>query len=259
MRLNFTVNAEELVAELENFKQEAKKAIEDGVKSVAEMTHAKITELAQSKLHQTRSIYTDNLDFKEVSPGVWLITLDQPALWIEEGRKSGDMTEDLLRKGAKISADGHRYKAIPFEQSKSPSKASPYQTNLIAKIKAAIKAENVVRQSNKKELLTYKKLQVDEKGSPRLGLVDRLKVSSSMPSSRASYETLAGLAFYQTKTKSGKVRRDVMTFRIVSDKHKGSKWIHPGREPSNFFEEALAWADRQFEDVILPEIMNRFK
>lgn len=78
MRLNFLVDADSIVAELQNFKQEAKKAIEDGVKALAASTHAKVKEFASSKLSTTRKMYMDNLDFQEVQPGIWVVSLDAP-------------------------------------------------------------------------------------------------------------------------------------------------------------------------------------
>jgi len=246
--LKFFINAEEIAATMKEFKVEVQAALEESVRGVAAMTHAKVTELAQQKLGQTRKIYTDNLDFKEVSPNVWVVSLDQPAMWIEEGRKSGDMTEDLLRKGAHISKEGNRYKAIPFDQAKKPSQTSGFEKNLIAKLKSELKKAGI----------PYKKLEFNPDGSPRIGRLHTLNISSAYPSPRASHEALAGVNIYQSKTASGNVRRDIMTFRIVSDKHKGSKWVHPGREASKFFEEALAWSEQEFEQNILPSILARF-
>jgi hypothetical protein len=246
--LKFFINAEEIAATMKEFKAEVQLALEESVRGVAAMTHAKVTELAQQKLGQTRKIYTDNLDFQEVAPNVWVVSLDQPALFIEDGRKSGDMTEDLLRKGAHIAKDGSRYKAIPFDQAKPPSQTSGFEKGLIAKLKSELKKAGI----------PYKKLELDKSGSPRIGRLHTLNISSMKPTSRASHAALAGVNIYQTKTAGGNVRRDIMTFRIVSDKHRGSKWIHPGREASKFFEQALAWAEQEWEQSILPSILARF-
>lgn len=248
MNLKFFINAEELAKSLNEFKEEAQKALEEGVRQLSVMTHAKVVELAQEKLKSTRKTYTDNLDYEEVSPGVWVVSLDKPALWIEEGRKSGDMTEDLLRKNAKVSKDGSRYKSIPFEHSKPPSQMDPFSRMLVDKVKFELKKANI----------PFKKLELDPKGSPRLGKLHTLNISSPFPSSRASHEALHGLTIYQTMGPKGKVRRDILTFRTVSDKHKGKKWIHPGKEGEKFFEKALEWAEKEWETSILPEIMSRF-
>lgn len=249
MNLKFFVNAEQLASQMNSFKEEAQKAIEDAVKQLSAMTHAKVVELAQEKLKTTRKIYTNNLDYAEVAPGVWVVSLDQPALWIEEGRKSGSMVEDLLRNNAKTAKDGSRYKAIPFEHSKKPSEMDPFARNLVAKIKSELKKANI----------PFKKLELNPDGSPRTGKLHTMNISSPHPSSRASHEALAGLTIYQTKTSKGNVRRDIMTFRVVSSKHEGKKWIHPGRDGEKFFEKALEWAEKEWESSILPQIMERFK
>jgi hypothetical protein len=249
MNLKFFVNAEEIANQLKAFKEEARAAIEEGVKQLSSMTHAKVTELAQEKLSSTRKIYTDNLEYREVIPGLWVVSLDKPAMWIEEGRKSGDMTEDLLRKGAHTAKDGSRYKAIPFDYGKPPSQMDPFTRNLVAKIKFELKKSGI----------PFKKLELDAKGSPRIGKLHTMDISSPHPSSRASHPALSGLTIYQNKTAGGKVRRDIMTFRMVSDKHKGKKWIHPGRDAEKFFEQALAWAEEQWEREVLPQIMEKFK
>ncbi len=249
MNLKFFIDAEALAATLKEFKEEAEKAIEEGVKNLAAMTHAKTIELANEKLKTTKKLYTDNLSFQEAAPGVWVVALDEPALWIEEGRKQGDMTEDLLRKGAHTAKDGSRYKAIPFDHGKPSSQQSDFSKGLVAQIKSALKKANI----------PYKKLELDRSGSPRLGKLHTLNIASPFPSSRASHQALAGLNIYQTKTAKGNVRRDIVTFRVVSSKHKGSKWIHPGREASKFMDEALSWAEEKFDSEILPQIMEKFK
>lgn len=246
--LRFMIDAEALASEMKTLKAEVQAALEDSVKALSAMTHAKVVELAQQKLNSTRKIYTDNLEYREVTPGLWVISLDQPALWIEEGRKAGDMTQDLLKEGAHTAKDGSRYKAIPFDYGKPPSQMDPFTRNMVAKIKFELKKKDI----------PFKKLELGPNGSPRIGKLHTLNISSPHPSSRASHPTLHGLNIYQTQDQSGKVRRDILTFRMVSDKHKGSKWIHPGREAEQFFEEALAWAQEEWERNIVPQIMAKF-
>jgi hypothetical protein len=246
--LKFFINAEELAKEMKDFKVEVVQALEDGVRQLSAMTYAKVTELAQEKLTATRKIYTDNLEYKEVSPGLWVVSLDEPALWIEDGRKSGSMLNDLLRKGAKTSKDGHRYKAIPFDHGKPPSQMDPFARMLVAKVRSELK----------KASIPFKKLEYTPEGSPRLGKLHTMNISSPYPSKVASHQALWGLNIYQTKTVGGEVKRDIMTFRMASDAHP-EKWIHPGRPPAEFFETALIWAEKEFEDNILPAILAKFR
>lgn len=210
MNLKFSIDAEAIAQEMKNFKEEVKAELEKGVEYLSKMTHAKVLELAQAKLTTTRKIYTDNVEYREVSPGIWVVSLNSPAMWIEEGRKAGDMTEDLLRKGAHVSKDGSRYKSIPFDYGKPPSQMDGFTRNLVAKIKFELR----------KQSIPFKKLELDSNGSPRVGKLHSMDISSPKPSSRASHDALAGLTIYQTKTASGSVRRDILTFRTVSDKHR---------------------------------------
>lgn len=248
MKLNFFIDAKALAAEMKNFQAEVERAIEDSVKSVAAMTHAKVVELATEKLNTRRRAYLDNLDFEEVVPGVWVISLDDQAMWIEEGRKSGDMTEDLLRKGAKTAKDGSRYKAIPFDQAKPPSQTSQFGKEMVRKLKSELKKYGV----------PYKKLEYNADGSPRIGKLHEFNIESPRPTSRASTPALYGVSIYQSMGKSGRVKRDIMTFRMVSSKHKGTKWIHPGLDGEKFFEQAYEWATQTFEKEILPKIYEKF-
>jgi hypothetical protein len=247
--LKFTINAEEMAAAFGEMKQAVETALTKGVQSLASMTHQKTIELANAKLKSTRKIYTDNLSFEQVAPSIWVVSLSEPALWIEEGRKAGSMVDDLLRKGAKTSKDGNRYKAIPFEHSKPSSQQTSGQKDLVALIKSTLKTYG----------LGVKKIEYDQKGSPRVGRLHSFNINSPFPSPRASTPALFGLTVYQSKTPGGNVRRDVMTFRMVSDKHKGNKWIHPGRDADKFMDAALAWAEKEWEQNVLPSILKEFE
>jgi len=249
INLKFFIDAEALAKEFGELKKQVEEAITLGVKQVASMTYAKTQELASSKLRSTRQLYLDNLSFQEVGQGIWVVSLDQPALWLEEGRKAGDMTEDLLRKNAKIAKDGSRYKAIPFEHGKSPSQTSANALMLVNQIKAELKARKI----------PYKKIEYNADGSPRLGRLHTIRdINSPKPSARASHGALDSLTIYQRRLPSGKIRRDILTFRTVSSKMKGSKWIHPGIEPKKFMDEALEWAEKIFNDEILPSILDKY-
>ena len=51
--------------------------------------------------------------------------------------------------------------------------------------------------------------------------------------------------------------RTFSTFRVVSSKHEGTKWKYPGIEGTHFFEEALQWAEKQWENEILPQLLKK--
>jgi hypothetical protein len=247
--LRFFVDAEAIAKEFGELKKEVEEALTQGVKQVASMTHAKTQELASEKLKSTRQLYLNNLEFKEIEMGIWVVSLDQPALFIEEGRKSGSMIPDLLRRNAKTAKDGSRYKAIPFQHNKPPSQTPRKSEEIVSLVKSELKARNI----------PYKKIEYNADGSPRLGRLHVIKdIQSPRPSARASHGVLDSLTIYQTKLPSGKIRRDIMTFRVASTKHEGSKWIHPGMEGKKFMDEALEWAEKIFNDEILPSILEKY-
>jgi len=75
---------------------------------------------------------------------------------------------------------------------------------------------------------------------------------------------LQGIRVYQKRVKDdstghSKVSRGIMTFRVASSKHKGTgRWVHPGLQARNFFDEAADWALEQWEKRIVPDILTRF-
>jgi len=248
--LKLFINAAEIAAMFEDVKKEVEQAVTEGVGKLAAMTHARTIELANAELNSTRKLYTDNLDFQQITDGVWVVTLDEPAMFIEEGRKSGSMVDDLLRNGAKVGKNGNRYKAIPFEHSKPMSQQTKSSQLLTESIKRQLKAKNI----------PFKKLEYNADGSPRIGKLHSMDLNSPHPTDKASHPALSGLTIYQTQTASGNVRRDIMTFRMVSDKSKkDGKWVHPGLEPKNFMDKAFEDMQEIWERDILPEILKQYE
>lgn len=249
MKLSFYVNADEIVKDLKEMKEDAKKALEDGVRLAAMQTHQYIADLATQKLTTTRQTYLDNLEFKEIADNVYIVALNKPAMWIEEGMKPHSMVDDLLKNGAHQGKNG-RYKAIPFKHNKAPSQMNPFSRNLLAKIKSTMKQHNI----------PYKALEMDPMtGKPKEGKLHTFNITSPYPSAKASHQALHGLAIYQTKMPGGNVRKDIMTFRTVSDSSKAmGKWFHPGLEEKHFFEKAVEWMEQEWNQNIMPSILAKF-
>jgi len=244
--LNFDIDMEELTKEFDSIKEEVAKALQDGAESLANMTHAKVNELATDKLNTRAKTYKDNVTFEEVDKGVWVVTLLEPAMWIEEGLQPYDMKDTHLAKNAKVGKDGQRYKHIPFEHSKKPSEQSEKAQSITNEIKSELKARKI----------PFRKLELGKDGSPRVGLLHRFSVDSGKPSARSKSPTLQNVQVYQNKTASGAVRKDIMTFRTISDK--SDNWQHPGTQAAKIFEEAYSWAESTWEREILPNIMASF-
>jgi len=244
--LNLNIDINELTKEFDSIKKEVQKAIQDGAEALATMTHAKINELATDELNTRAKEYKENLTFEEVQKGIWIVTMLEPGLWVEEGLKPYDMKETHLAKNAKVGKDGKRYKHIPFDKAKPPSQQSESANKLTNQIKEHLRANKI----------PFRKIELNENGSPRLGLLHKFSLPSDKPSARSKDPSLKNVQIYQTKDSTGNIRRDVMTFRTISDN--SDNWQHPGVEAVKLFEKALTWAEREWETKILPDILGSF-
>lgn len=249
MSLKIKIDTDSLAAQCKEFALEAKQELEKGVASLAAITHAKVVELANDELKTSRKDYMDALGFEEVSEGVWVVSVDEKALWIEEGIEPNfDMKPGLLKNG-KVSKKGYKYRVIPFEHSKAPSQMTEAALNIVSEI----------REKLKKEKVPFKSLETDSRGNIKLGKIHSFDWGGKIPG-KGNTPALKNVSIYQTLTKTGNVRRDIMTFRTVSGSPASNgKWIHPGLEAQKFLDQAMDWAIREWEDKILPEIMNKWE
>jgi hypothetical protein len=227
---------------------EVEQDLTKGVAKLAAMTHARILEDSQQELHTSRKKYAQAFDeVQEVSPGVFALTLNQSALWIEEGLPENfDMKPGLL-KNSKTSGNGKKYKVIPFEHSKAPSEMSGYAQKVASRMKTQIEKRGV----------KFHKIEFNKNGSPRMGRLHEFDFKSEIPG-KGNTPIMKGVNIFQSM-RGGKVRRDVMTFRTVTD-GPGSegKFIHPGFTPKHYFEKATEWAVREWETAMLPEILKKW-
>lgn len=248
-KFTLEIDLNELTKEFDNITKEVENDLKEAAQSLSDMTRAKVNELADEKLSSRKKEYTDNLYFEEVEQGVWVITLAEPAMWIEEGVNAGSMVDNLLKKGAKTNKDGQRYKAIPFDHFKKPSQQSP----------KAAEYTQAIKQEMKKKGIPFRKLELGKDGSPRVGMLHRFSIESDKPTNKAKTMALKNVQVYQTKDKAtGTTRRDILTFRIVHDKHKDEGlWMHPGLQGVKIFDEAFDWALNTWEREIVPSILNK--
>lgn len=248
--LKLIVNVDQITKQFDEFKDELKFALEDGVRSLASMTHAKVLSEASENLRSLSQQYTDAVSFEEVEKNLWVVSLDlKKAGWIEEGRKSGFQEELLYGKSSKVSKSGERYAVIPFKHNKNPSQQGENAQNLAQEIKMEMKARKI----------PYKEIETNPDGSPRLGMIHRFNVDSPRLKEHHKDKPLKGVAIYQRKDKSGAVQKDIMTFRVISEKHRQEgKWNHPGRDGEFIFESAFLWAENEWNTNVMPEIMGLF-
>lgn len=251
----------ELVQELEG---QANKALQEGLRDLSAQTYAHIVENVQSKLHTTREKYLKHLHINQDSDGVWVISLDEEAMWIEEGKEPGSMVEDLLSSPkAKTSQDGGKYLSVPFEHSKKSSSQSGPAKSMTAAIKTELQKQGA----------SWSKLETDSKGQPKLGLVRSFDImkepvkkhegpgtgkgkTGQVMQGPTGIPLLQGVRVYQHQM-GNKVSKSVVTFRTVSSKMAGTdRWHHPGIEEKKFLDEAMDWAQEQWETKMKDQIFE---
>jgi len=246
--LKFEIDVNSIASEFGEIKKEVAKDLKQGVSNLASMTHAKTLELADEHLNSLSGMYKDNVSFQQIEDNIWVVTLDEKALWIEEGRKSGFMDELLNGKSAKTNAKGEKYAVIPFEHSKNPSEQSSKARELTNQIKTELKKQGV----------NYRKPEYNADGSPKLGLIKRFNVDSAKLKPTDKNSPLQGVAIYQ-RMEGNKVKRDVMTFRVITERHREEgRWVHPGRPGDKLMDKAFDWAMQTWENEVLPDILGSY-
>jgi len=252
--LSLDINVDQIAAEMEGEVENSRRLIAMSVGRLAAATNQHVVKLAEKKLHSRLAAYKKALSFKEVGENTWVIELDEKALWIEDGKEAGSMLDDLLKSPkAKVSKDGHKYIVVPFEHSKAPQ----HQTAEAQSI------TDMLRKDLKKQGVNFKKLDRNPDGSVREGLVH----SGNHGGPKKPHWTnraLDNVRIYQKGMKNPdgspsldgkgmqKGSRTALTFRIASEKHRGTKWEQPALEGVKIFDEAFEWALQQWETEILP-------
>lgn len=248
--LKFDINIDAIVKDFGDIQKQLGQDIKKAVKGLASMTHAKTLELATNDLGSLAEQFKDGISFQQLEQNLWVVSLDAKLLWVEEGYQSGFMEFLLNGKSSKVNKKGQRYAVIPFEHSKKTSQQSQKSQEL----------SNQIRNELKKRDIPYQKLEYNADGSPKLGLLHRFDIESARLKPIHSTGPLTGLAIYQKMEKSGNVRRDVMTFRVISEKDRGSgKWVRPERKGAKILDKAFEWAQKEFDEKILPNILNKYK
>jgi hypothetical protein len=251
MAIKINIDVAAIAAQFKELALEVEQDLRNGVANLAAITHAKVAEMARDELKSPLSQLQKALDWEEISPGVWVVSIDEKAFWIEEGiEPNKDMKPALLKGATKTSKAGHKYRAIPFDHGKPPTQMTPHAQGLVDKIKAKLRQEKV----------PFKKIEKTKDGSPRVGKLHEFHIDSDKPTPKASHPALKGLTIYQTKMPDGKIRRDILTFRTVSEgPNSKDKWFHPGYTAKKFLDRASEWAVKEWENEILPQILAKYK
>jgi len=247
--LKFDINVNEVLSHFQDIKKQAKSDITKSVENLASMTHAKVLELASDNLKSLSQKYMENVEFDNPTPNLWIVSLKEPALFIEEGRKSGFMDELLNGKSARYSKKGVKYAIIPFKHSTNPSQQSTKAQRLANEIKQGLRQAGIV----------WNKIEKNPDGSPRLGRLHTLNIESAKLKPFHKTPATYGVSVYQHQTLNG-ARRDIMTFRIITEKHRAEGlWFHPGMKGKRFLDQAFEWAMHTWEKEILPAMYAKYR
>jgi hypothetical protein len=257
---NKTYSIEESLKSLEkdikDLSDEMIAKAKDSVQIVAAQAHSMIAAKAQAKLKSTRQLYMDNLDIKPIEASgdnvIWSVMLYQPAKWIEDGQPAHNMLDYLLKSPkAKTAKDGHKYLVVPFKHNKPSNQRSEAQNKITNYVNKELKNRGLDKV-------------ITRDGKPVLGRAATLDLTGKdSPRGRFNQPLLKGLTIYQTEMRNSKgevmkdkkgetrIRRDVMTFRVASERQKGSGlWDKPNREGLKAFEETAKEIDVIWEKII---------
>ena len=262
----------ELIKLSKKLTSAAEKAMKEAGDFLAKQVRGHIVEEAHKKLHTRRQMFVEHLKTFQVDEDTWVVSLDAKYRWIDDGMERHSMVDDLLKsKNAKRAKDGSKYAVIPFEHGpKGPTQMTPAQATLLNTIKAEMNSRKI----------PYAKIEKDAAGKAKTGLLHSfdildapIKTANSPGQGKGAIgqvmqgptgiPLLKGVRVYQKEVtdKSGatKIKRAIMTFRVVSSKHKDQgRWEHPGLDPVNLMEEGQKWASEQWETLIVPQIMAKF-
>ena len=245
--------------------------------------HSHILEKAQQGLNSRREMYVEHLHAPvQVDEDTWVVSLDAKYRWIDDGMPAHSMLDDLLKSPkAKTTKAGDRYMVVPFELGpKGPTQMTQAQTNLL----------DTVKQQLKQKKIPYAKIEKNEDGTPKLGLLHSLGDidgpgkdpepdlwgTKALPEGHGPFGEaqqgptgipfLKGVQIYQkqvdvkneeTGKTEKKTRRSIVTFRVASEKHRDQgRWEYPGIEGTHFFEEAYTWAKSELQSKIIPAILE---
>jgi len=263
--VNIDVSA---LVELLDIQRALNSVAQGSARDLAMMIKTKATELAAQKLKTRRQLFVDGLKMAKVTEDVWVVSLDAKVRWIDDGQPRHNMLDNLLKsKKAKRAADGSRYLVVPFDHGpgKGPAATTPAQQDLISTIKAEMKERGI----------PFGKIETDAAGQARLGKLHSFDITKapiksiqgpgqgkgpvgSVKQGPTGIPLLQGVTVYQNKDAKGRVKKQIVTYRIASSKHEGQgRWEHPGNNAINIMEDATKWAMQEWEKEIAPALLNK--
>lgn len=263
----------------------ARVVMQQAARDLGAMGHAKAVELAAERLKTRRRAFVDALSVTQLDDHTFFIVLNASARWIDDGKAAGDMLKDLLKSSkAKVSKDGHRYLVVPMRHGPAQD-TTPVQQESVDAVRGEMKARGI----------PWGKIERDDAGRPLYGRLHAFDVKDSpvrsgfgpgqghgpvgaprqgMSNRNAAVnqgfgfeagkprggavQHLAGVSVYQRPGAGGGTQRDILTFRVASEKQLGSgRWNHPGTQPARIFESVHEWMINAWQVEIGPAILKQ--
>jgi hypothetical protein len=263
--LKFTVNLPDLKKDFEEkIKKNLQKDLNQAVQQLGKGAYAYIKEKTQDLNKEEKEKYLNNLFLETVEDNIVVITLKEAASYIENGTKAGFMDYLLERKSGsdvKVSKkDNKKYRVIPFEHSVNKSAGE--------NIASSETGEGVIRDVKtflKKQGVSYSRtrnLEKNSDGSVRVGKISSFNIDTMGARKKHNIDkNIQNINVYQEMNpRTKQVERKIMTFRVISEKHKGTgKWEHPGRDGKKFFDDTIKWIEKSWNTEIFPEIQKKYR
>jgi len=263
--IKVVLDADSLSQYMEEFSKELNRDLQKGIAGLAKAVHAHIVEDAQT-LHSSREKYLEDLSEPEqIDDVLWVITLKESSVYIEDGIPTPyDMKPGLLKDG-KTGKNG-KYRIVPMDQGKTPTQMSPrtagYEQNMVNKVMSELKKRGIPYKKLETESAIGRKTgnviqkPIQGRGTP---LHKNLNLDSYVPG-KGNTAQLAKVNIYQEfNHKTNRIERKITTFRTVTEHGQEEKWIHPPIEPLDAFLKAEEFALREWEDKWLPAILGKYQ
>jgi hypothetical protein len=254
---------------VDKLDQTIEKVSKELAQQLSGMVYSKAVEYAGQRLHSRHEMFLEGLHPPVFVDGAYVVELDAKLMWIEDGMEPYDMLDGLLaaKKGKKIRTDkqGAKYVVVPFHHGGEGARSTPTpaQQDLIATIKKTMDDKKI----------SWSDIEVTKRGNPKLGRLHSFNIMDapnkthegpeqgkgpvgSVRQGNTGIPFLQGVNVNQRKVK-GKVQREIVTYRIASEAHRGQKWMHPGLQPAHILLDVWKWAEQEMRDKIAPQVVEQ--
>lgn len=230
----------------------AEALVEAVLDDVATSALLKWRQLASTNLFTSKRDYLDSIQDIEVLKGERVIVLTGfLANAIEQGLESYDLKTVLLRRGARTSKAGYRYRPIPFRHA-TPGARTGQAGRPMGERYGPVHEASLATPGALDHGAAAALGKAVHKEAKKLKPGQRLPVGVGGAKKLASWhatDLYAGMAKRTQKAAGGAAQTSgYMTFRMVSENPAvmvaGEKWLHPGIQARNFAEQVTEHTSR---------------